>query len=721
MAKRFFLSVVCGAVLVSALVSCNDTLRQDDPALDRTSGPVLTTLQARMADNPLSRTLLSEEDGKILWGDYDRISVYAENAPRAIFRADANTSATSATFTGEADLSGMDGDSWLYAIYPYSWEDARTGDVLTVPVGGTQEFFDDIQQNLAVQRVMPHNVYEFPMVARSKDSDLSFFNVCGGIRFTVSHDHLRSVCFKNLDGTPVNGLAQVSFDADGHPVIGSIENGVDEVWAMPGYEDDDYLFFKPGEPFYLVLPPKTYTEGMAVTFRTPSTEATYTISGSFEIKRSVFSQLLNRDEGLEFKPVEGNIPFEDETFKDYCVANFDTDGDGEISYAEALAVTRIEFHETDNLHFSFGALSELIYFENLKVLILTPSVDEIGRGALGYLDLSYFPKLQALRCYSNKISQFDFTHSPDLYYLDIGGNDLSILDVSCLPKLRILYCRVAGLRSLILPENSILEDLWVDRNHLSELNLSGQNQLNRLLCDGNLEMEELDLSGLKNLTRAYCNHGQLKRVYIYGCTSLELLGLEGNDIEFLDIREAPQLKYLYYSWNNHLNPDLSVCPGLEEVYCEGNNLPELDVSRNKSLKELSCSVNHLAELDLTGLGGLTLLECHSNNLTSLDVSGSPYLETLRCGGNYFTSLDVSQNRSLTLLDCVTNDNFDSYVSPLEVIYIAAGQDIPNVEVPPGTILSSLAGGTASQQAAIPSSVRRTLARNHAELEKVAID
>ena len=59
-------------------------------------------------------------------------------------------------------------------------------------------------------------------------------------------------------------------------------------------------------------------------------------------------------------------------------------------------------------------------------------------------------------------------------------------------------------------------------------------------------MEELDLSGLKNLTRAYCNHGQLKRVYIYGCTSLELLGLEGNDIEFLDIREAPQLKYLYY-------------------------------------------------------------------------------------------------------------------------------------------------------------------------------
>lgn len=50
-------------------------------------------------------------------------------------------------------------------------------------------------------------------------------------------------------------------------------------------------------------------------------------------------------------------------------------------------------------------------------------------------------------------------------------------------ELRVLYCRNAGHRSLALPEESILEDLWVDRNSLGKLNLAGQLKLNRLLCD----------------------------------------------------------------------------------------------------------------------------------------------------------------------------------------------------------------------------------------------
>lgn len=287
-------------------------------------------------------------------------------------------------------------------------------------------------------------------------------------------------------------------------------------------------------------------------------------------------------------------------------------------------------------------------------------------------------------------------------------------------ELRVLYCRNAGLRSLALPEESILEDLWVDRNSLGELNLAGQLKLNRLLCDDNGELVELDLSGLNNLKRAYCNRCNLEKVYVSDCSSLELLGLDNNRIESLDVRSVPQLKYLYYSWNNHLDPDLSLLPGLEELYCEGNNLPALDVSRNTALKELSCSANFLTELDLSGQENLLLLECHTNDLTALDVSGSPLLEKLSCGGNYFTTLDVSHNPSLVLLDCVTSYRAEGYVSPLETVYIANGQNIPNLMVP-GTMTVSVVDGAAGSQALTPSSQRLSGARNHLKLEKVAVE
>ena len=708
--------IVSFCFLVACLTACNESfVGQDGTVASRFPSGELTSLTAKIGDRSGTRTELREADGKILWGEYDRISVYAGSTERSVFQAEVNTEATSATFTGKLDLSGLEEGGWIYAVYPCSDRDSCRSGMLSVPIGGERNYYSDIQQTLTAQYVIPHNLYEFPMVARSQDSELSFFNVCGGIRFTVANEQIIAVIFKNLDGSPIAGDAQVTFDAEGHPAIGFILNGMDEIWTRPGYEDDDYPFFLPGEPFYLALPPKTYADGMTVTFRTPSTEATYTIPGGFEIKRSVFSQLLNRDSGLEFKPVEGNIPFEDETFKTYCVGNFDTNGDGEISDAEALAVTSIKFYETDHLRFDLGSLSELVYFENLTRLTVVPSKDEIGAGGLGYLDLAYFPKLQILQCYDNKISELDFTHTPDLYYLDIGGNRLSTLDVSCLPKLRVLYCRSAGLRSLTLPEESILEDLWVDRNSLEALHLAGQDKLNRLLCDDNEELVELDLSGLKNLKRAYCNRCSLERVYVNDCSSLELLGLDNNALGSLDVSGAPQLKYLYYTYNSHLSPNLSLLPGLEELYCDGNNLSSLDISNNPALKELSCSANALTGLDLSGKGNLYLLECHTNDLTALDVSGNPLLETLRCGGNYFTSLDVSHNSLLTLLDCVTSNRTEEYVSPLATIYIAAGQSIANLTKPAATTVSEVSG-TTSQQA-----VRRAEARHRTELVKASVE
>ena len=107
-----------------------------------------------------------------------------------------------------------------------------------------------------------------------------------------------------------------------------------------------------------------------------------------------------------------------------------------------------------------------------------------------------------------------------------------------------------------------------------------------------------------------------------GCTALEDLCCDSNNLTSLDV---------------------SGCTALEDLYCYDNNLTSLDVSSNTALEELNCSSNNLTELDVSSCTALYCLDCYSNNLTSLDVSGCTALFELKCYSNNLTELDLSHN------------------------------------------------------------------------------
>ena len=85
-----------------------------------------------------------------------------------------------------------------------------------------------------------------------------------------------------------------------------------------------------------------------------------------------------------------NIVFADRFAKEMCVARFDTDGDGELSYSEAAAVTHIPaIHEYFGYHELITSFDELQYFTSLKTadlygcsrlksVVLPESVREVG-------------------------------------------------------------------------------------------------------------------------------------------------------------------------------------------------------------------------------------------------------------------------------------------------------------------------------------------------------
>lgn len=687
-----YLSISVAIVSILSAVSCQERLQDADPLKEECpSKTVLTTLNAYMGDNPDTRTILREEDGKLLWDEYDYITVFAgEGSEGYTFRADVDAPSSTATFKGEANLSNMGEDDWLYSVYPMVESDLKPENgQLPVVINGAPYKFDELDREVIQAAVTPHTTYQYPMVARSKDENLSFYNVCGGIRFIVANSHILSVVFKDKEGKPISGTARVAFDEDGLPQITGWEDGCDELWSSPNYEGSDYSYFIPGEPFYAILPARTYAEGMTVTFRTPSTEATYEIDRSFDINRSVFSQLNERDKDLEFKPVEGNMPFYSNVFKAYCVANFDTDGDGEISYAEALAVTSISFNETDKLEFDFGSLNELMYFENLTRLILVPSQDQKFAGHLGYLHLQDFPKLRVLRCYSNQISKLDFSHSPELYYLDIGGNDFYSLDVSPLSKLEILYCRNAGLQQLTLKDHSPLRDMWVDRNKLKEINVGHQDALARIRVDMNQELTSLDLSGCPAMETVLAEYCHLEEIQLFPGKTLQLLDLQGNNLGALSLEQYPGIEYLYLSWNYKMYYDPRPLANLKELYIEGlyegfdGYVSFIDVTCFPLLEELVCDYNYFESLDLSHNPNLVLLSCSDNRLESLDLKDNPALKTIKCGDNFFSTINVSKNPQLESLDVSSwrEGVVEGYEPPYWTIYVAPGQTIPNLKAP----------------------------------------
>ena len=90
------------------------------------------------------------------------------------------------------------------------------------------------------------------------------------------------------------------------------------------------------------------------------------------------------------------------------------------------------------------------------------------------------------------------------------------------------------------------------------------------------------------------------------------------------------------------------------LYCSYNQVTALDISKNTALEDLRCDNNQLTALDVTKNTALRNLRCYDNKLTTLDVTKNMALTILSCGNNQLTALDVTKNTALTILSCGYN-------------------------------------------------------------------
>ncbi len=363
-----------------------------------------------------------------------------------------------------------------------------------------------------------------------------------------------------------------------------------------------------------------------------------TSSGSLSL---TMNQEWDADKIYVVEPILTAIPIADANFKVYLVANFDTDGDGEISSSEAKQVTTIDVN-TDDIY----SLNGIEYFTNLTHLTCigtsewdSNSSSYIGIGKLTEIDLSKNVKLAYLTCYNNQLSQLNLNKNSQLTDLTCGNNQLLEIDLSS--------C-------------TLLKDLDCGNNQLTELDLSNNTQLTNLDCIHN-QLTQLDLSNNANLITLYCEENQLTELNLSNCTHLSCFN---NQLTQLDLSNNTQLTYLRCYSNQLTELDLSNNTQLTELLCYSNQLTELDLSNNTQLLVLDCEDNQLTQLDLSNNTGLAYLYCDNNLFTELDLSNNSQLTNLNCAENQLTQLDLSNNTTLEIVDCTDN--------PLETIYVFEG-------------------------------------------------
>ena len=546
-------------------VACNETEERGSEA--RTINAVIV--------QPDTRTSLNGPDAngvyKTVWSSGDQIMVFSGDlACRYILKSGENTN--------KGVFEGYGNSEDLVAVYPLSIGVSRTGATIEVGLPEVQEY---------VSGNIPLGAY--PMLGIYGDETFSFRNLCSVLKVPMFGDAtVKSITFTpNNAGVKASGKAVIN--------VNSTQLEMDDN-SKPSVKLDcpDVKLSAQPTDFHFVVPAQIYPGGFTLTIATDKGDVVKTLKSDITLDRSVLYPI----EAFECKiDSKENIIFEDANFKAYLVANFDTDGDGEISKEEALAITKIIVGTKD-----IESLAGIEHMANLTELrcegpwsIFEPEEDPEGK--LKTLDVSKNVNLTILYCGFNQLTSLDVTNNPKIEQLRCAGNNLNSLDVS---------------------KNTELIEFEAYNNRLSSIDVSNNPKLYYIDLTNN-QIKSIDVSKNLELERITCSDNKLTSIDVTNNQKLTTLNISGNSIVKIDLGNNPELKHLI---------------------CNKNKISELELSNNKKLKSLNVN---------------------DNNLTSLTVNCCPEIKTLKANNNLIKEMDISELTSLFDFYCSGNPLETLYV------------------------------------------------------------
>jgi Leucine-rich repeat (LRR) protein len=255
-----------------------------------------------------------------------------------------------------------------------------------------------------------------------------------------------------------------------------------------------------------------------------------------------------------------------------------------------------------------------------------------NKGITNLTGIEAFSNLEKLWCNDNNISIIDVSNNSLLTDLELNNNQLSNLNISSNTNLELLRCRNNQLTSLNTSNNTELMEIDCAQNQITNLDISSNNSLIQLICFSN----------------------ELTDINVTNNTNLETLSCGDNSIASLDVSNNLLLKYLLFEKSNILTVDVSNNIELITLSCFENQLTNIDVSNNLLLESLSISDNLLTNIDISSNNNLESFYCGKNQIANLDLSNNTNLEYLVCDNNNLTKLNLSSLNSLVVAVCNNN-------------------------------------------------------------------
>ena len=359
---------------IALSVACQQENTPGSPE-QKTGADYLASLEC--FDGP-TKTSMTGDNG-IVWTKGDQIAIFQGATVADTYQVKDQCDGTaSGIFTLVSDNSEVNGEfsSGMeipanIAVYPYSeglgCSSASVTDGGITATSYTISGFDfpSVQQYQANSFAQE----SFAMVAVTSsmsDHNLRFRNVNGALKLQLRGKCVvKSIKLEGNDNEKLAGASSITaYPGTTVPSIkfSSEASGTITLDCGEGVQLD------PSVPtiFIISVPPTVFSKGFTVTVvDTEGTEMPVSASVSNEIKRSSILKMPAVTVPVVSTETE-NIVFEDEVMKELCVKAFDTNGDGELSYTEAAAVT--DLSKMTLTRKTFKTFNEFQYFTSVKTV-----------------------------------------------------------------------------------------------------------------------------------------------------------------------------------------------------------------------------------------------------------------------------------------------------------------------------------------------------------------
>lgn len=387
-----------------------------------------------------------------------------------------------------------------------------------------------------------------------------------------------------------------------------------------------------------------------------------------------------------------NIP--DANFKNKLIAlGVDTNSDGNIQQAEALAVTSLNVSDSSIASLvgieSFTNLTYLDclnnhYISSLNLTNLTNlTYLNCSRNNLTSLNVSMLTNLTYLSCYTNNINALDVTPLVSLTYLDCAENHIQVLNVANLTNLTYLGCASNNVSVLTVDNLINLTTLYCGGNNISTLNVGQLVNLDKLQCFSN-NITSLNLAPLTNLTLLFCNSNPIASLNLNGLTNLNRLNCGSPQLLELDVSSLVNLETLTIYGGQFPNIDLSSLVNLRGFTMLGSNhlLTSVDISHSPLLYEfrlLGTTTVHYLNLknggvlssmhlsDTSNIYGVCCNQADLSNITfALSFTNTSLIANVNTDCLFFPYDNYNTITGNVIFDadnngCDSNDSYQSYV------------------------------------------------------------